>query len=93
MLEQLVDSPVITVNRAVAEAEVSGPQTGLDLLKKVEGLDDWHFYWSARADFLRRLGRGQDARTAYQRALDCDMNETDRAFLTMRLGQLGSSPN
>ena len=93
MLEQLVDSPVITVNRAVAEAEVSGPQTGLDLLKKIEGLDDWHFYWSARADFLRRLGRGQDARTAYQRALDCDMNETDRAFLTMRLGQLGSSPN
>ncbi|MDH5423178.1 MAG: RNA polymerase sigma factor, partial [Acidimicrobiia bacterium] len=78
MLEQLVDSPVITVNRAVAEAEVSGPQAGLELLDTVEGLDDWHFYWSARADFLRRLYRGEEARIAYKRALDCDMNETDR---------------
>jgi len=89
MLEQLVDSPVITVNRAVAEAEVSGPQAGLELLDTVEGLDDWHFYWSARADFLRRLYRGEEARIAYKRALDCDMNETDRAFLTKRLAEVG----
>ncbi|MDH3193341.1 MAG: RNA polymerase sigma factor [Acidimicrobiia bacterium] len=89
MLEQLVDSPVITVNRAVAEAEVSGPQAGLELLDTVESLDDWHFYWSARADFLRRLYRGEEARIAYKRALDCDMNETDRAFLTKRLAEVG----
>ncbi len=88
MLEQLVDTPVITVNRAVAEAEVSGPQAGLDLLETVEGLDDWHLYWSARADFLRRLGRVEEARTAYERALNCDMNESDRSFLMMRVEQI-----
>ncbi|MDH5421993.1 MAG: RNA polymerase subunit sigma-24, partial [Acidimicrobiia bacterium] len=59
------------------------------LLDTVESLDDWHFYWSARADFLRRLYRGEEARIAYKRALDCDMNETDRAFLTKRLAEVG----
>lgn len=92
MLEHLVDTPVVTVNRAVAEAEVSGPQVGLDLLETVDSLEDWHFYWSARADFLRRLDRIADARAAYVRALACDMNETDRAFLTMRLDRIEPGP-
>ncbi len=88
LLEQLVDTPVITVNRAVAEAEVSGPQAGLDLLDAVDGIKAWHFFWSARADFLRRLDRTTEAKAAYRRALECDMNETDRRFLTMRLDGL-----
>jgi len=88
MLERLVNSEVVTVNRAVAEAELSGPDIGLEILATIEGLDNWHLYWSTKADFLRRLVRSDEARDAYRRALDCDMNESDRVFLTTRLSEL-----
>ena len=76
------------VNRAVAEAEASGPEAGLALLVGIEGVDDWHLLWSTRADLLRRTGNPRAAVEAYERALDCPMNDSDRRFLEGRLAEL-----
>ena len=88
MLERLTNTPVVMVNRAVAEAEVSGPEAGLQVLDAVGGVENWHLFWATRADFLRRLRRDAEASDAYRRALECDMNDSDRAFLQQRLGDL-----
>ena len=88
LLESVKPTPVVRVNRAVAEAQVAGPQRGLDLLEGVAGLERWHLYWSTKADLLRRLERRSDAADAYRRALECPMNESDHAFLEMRLRQV-----
>lgn len=85
MLERLNPNPIVTVNRAVAEAELDGPEVGLALLANIVTLDDWHLFWATKADFLRRLNRRADAVEAYERALACEMNAEDRAFLTDRL--------
>jgi RNA polymerase sigma-70 factor (ECF subfamily) len=90
-LEHHLPTGVVRVNRAVAEAELSGPQTGLDLLATVEGAERWYLWWSAKADFLRRLNRFVEAGDAYRRALACEMNDTDRRFLENRLETLNDS--
>jgi RNA polymerase sigma-70 factor (ECF subfamily) len=92
-LEHHFPTGVVRVNRAVAEAELSGAQRGLELLVTVEGAERWHLWWSAKADFLRRLDRLEEAGDAYRRALACDMNDTDRRFLEGRLETLGDSPS
>jgi RNA polymerase sigma-70 factor (ECF subfamily) len=83
LLEEHLPTPVVRVNRAVAVAEVSGPAAALTLLDTVaaDDVERWHLYWSTRANFLRRLGRELDARDAFDRALSCPMNDTDRRFL------------
>jgi RNA polymerase sigma-70 factor (ECF subfamily) len=88
LLERLQPTPVVRVNRAVAEAELLGPEAGLDLLEDVDGVAEWHLYWSARAELLRRAGNAAGARTSYERALRCAMNESDRLFLEQRLAEL-----
>ncbi len=88
LLEEQVPTPVVRVNRAVAEAELDGPAAGLALIEGLEGVAGWHLYWSTRADFLRRLGRTEEAVVAYQRALQCQPNETDRRFLRGRIEEL-----
>jgi len=90
-LEHYLPTAVVRVNRAAAEAELSGPQRGLDLLATVEGAHRWHLWWSARADFLRRLNRTDEAGEAYRQALTCDMNDNDRRFLEGRLRDLATS--
>lgn len=85
VLEAHQPTPVVRVNRAVAEAEAFGPAAGLVVLDEVDGVDDWHLFWSTRADLLRRAGNTRAAVEAYRRALDCDMNDTDRSFLERRL--------
>ncbi len=90
LLERVKPTPVVRVNRAVAEAEVIGPERGLELLEGVSGLDSWHLFWSTRADLLRRLDRTESAARAYQRALECQMNDSDRAFLERRLAETTS---
>jgi RNA polymerase sigma-70 factor, ECF subfamily len=87
LLEQHWPTPVVRVNRAVAEAEVHGAQAGLDLLAtlQVGSVERWHLYWSTRADFLHRLGDNVAAAAAYRRALGCPCNDTDRRFLESRL--------
>ena len=88
LLEAVKPTPVVRVNRAVAEAQVAGPERGLELLEGVSGLQTWHLFWSTKADFLRRLNRREAAAEAYRRALECQMNESDRAFLTGRLASV-----
>lgn len=88
-LERLAPGPVITVNRAVAESKVFGPQAGLALLDRVTGVEGWHLYWSTRADLLGQLGRAHEAAGAYRLALACPMNDSDRRFLEKRLALVG----
>jgi RNA polymerase sigma-70 factor (ECF subfamily) len=72
------------MNRAIALAEVDGPQVGLDVLDRLD-LDGYHLFHASRADLLRRLGRPADAATAYRAALVLTTNPAERAFLNARL--------
>jgi RNA polymerase sigma-70 factor, ECF subfamily len=87
-LERLTGSPVVTLNRAVAVAELEGPQAALALLDVLE-LDGYRYYHSTRADMLRRLGRDAEARVAYERALELTESGPEQRFLAGRLGDLG----
>ena len=88
-LAEMTPSPVVELNRAVAIAMADGPERGLTLLDPLEEqLADYQHFHSARADLLRRLGRGAEAARAYRRALDLATNPTERAFLQDRLAAL-----
>ena len=93
MLEVRWPTPVVRVNRAVAVAEVAGPAAGLALLADLVGTpsERWHLYWSARADFQRRLGQTEAAADSYRQALECPSNDSDRRFLQRRLAELVDS--
>ncbi len=79
----LAPSPVVALNRAVAVAEVAGPEAALAL---VDGLDlgGYHLFHAVRADLLRRLGRDGEAALAYEAAIARTENATERAFLKRR---------
>lgn len=84
-------SPVVELNRAVAVAMRDGPAAGLALTDAVLArgdLDEYHLAHAARADLLRRLGRRDEARAAYERALALARQEPERRFLSKRLSQL-----
>ncbi len=81
-LAELVPSPVVELNRAVAVAMADGPEAGLELLDAISGLDDYYLYHSARADLLRRLGRS--AASDYERALALAPSDVEREFLRRR---------
>ncbi len=83
-LEHITSSPVVTMNRAIAVAELEGPQVALALLDCLE-LDDYRYYHSTRADMLRRLGRDDEARAAYARALELTQPGPEQRFLESRL--------
>jgi RNA polymerase sigma-70 factor, ECF subfamily len=87
-LARIDHSPIVALNRAVALAELDGPEVALAVL---DGLDlaGYHPYHAARADLLRRLGRSADARGAYQKAIDLAGNSAEVAYLTRRRDQLG----
>jgi RNA polymerase sigma-70 factor (ECF subfamily) len=87
-LERVAPSPVVRVNRAVAEAKVFGPETGLGLLEQADGVERWHLYWATVAALHRQAGRIDQAARAYRSALDCEMNDTDRRFLEGQLQSL-----
>jgi RNA polymerase sigma-70 factor (ECF subfamily) len=76
---------MIELDRAVAVAMAEGPGRGLALIDAIAGLDGYHLLHSARADLLRRLGRADDARGAYERALALAVNPVERDFLALRL--------
>lgn len=91
LLLQLEPSPVIELNRAVALAMRDGPQAGLaivDALLARGDLGDYRLAHAARADLCRRLGRSEDARAAYQRALQLTRTAPERRFLERRLAEL-----
>jgi RNA polymerase sigma-70 factor (ECF subfamily) len=83
-LADLDPSPVVALNRAVAVSMAESPERGLAELDRVEGLDRYHLFWSARADLLRRAGRAGEAAAAYGRALELVGNPVERSFLERR---------
>jgi RNA polymerase sigma-70 factor, ECF subfamily len=84
----IAPSPVVALNRAVAVAEVEGPEAALAL---VDGLDlqGYHVFHAVRADLLRRLGRDGDAAREYEAAIDRSENAVERDFLRGRLSTRG----
>jgi predicted RNA polymerase sigma factor len=86
-LEQLTRSPVVALNRAVAIAEAGSPDRALELLDALE-LGDYRYLHSTRAELLRRLGRRQEARAAFEHALRLAATEPERRFLAGRLAAL-----
>jgi len=91
LLVEMWPSPVVALNRAVAVGLAQGPAAGLvalDALGDEPLLATYSYFASARADFLRQLGRSGDARLAYEEALLLSGNAVERAFLLDRLGQL-----
>jgi RNA polymerase sigma-70 factor (ECF subfamily) len=86
-LMALAPSPVVALNRAVAVAEVEGPDAALAL---VDGLDlgGFHLFHAIRAELLRRLGRAAEAALAYDEAIARTGNEAERAFLERRRAAL-----
>ena len=82
-------SPIIALNRAIAVAELDGPEVALATVERLEkGLNGYHAFHATRADLLRRLGRTQDARAAYDKAIDLAGNTAETANLSRRRDQL-----
>jgi RNA polymerase sigma-70 factor (ECF subfamily) len=87
-LARMTRSPVVELNRAVALAETSGPEAALAAIDGLE-LDPYPYLHAARADFLRRLARRDEARAAYERALELTHSDPERRLLERRLAELG----
>jgi RNA polymerase sigma-70 factor, ECF subfamily len=87
-LAELSPSPVVELNRAVAVAMADGPEAGLRIADSLTGLERYHLWYSTRGELLRRIGRDDEAATAFRRALELAPSETERDFLRGRL--LGS---
>ena len=87
-LSRLTGSPVVELNRAVAVAETDGPEAALAIVEGLE-LDDYRYLHSTRGELLRRLGREDDARAAYRRALELVHDDAERRLLERRLTELG----
>jgi RNA polymerase sigma-70 factor (ECF subfamily) len=85
----MMPSPVVALNHAVAVAETGRVAEGLAMIEAIGGLERYQWMWSARADMLRRLGRGDEARGAYERALALARNPAERGFLERRVAELG----
>jgi len=89
-LVRLDPSPIIALNRAIAVAELDGPGVALAAVDRLEDrLAGYHAYHATRADLLRRLGRSQQSRAAYEKAIELAGNTAETAYLTRRRDQLG----
>ncbi|MET9021569.1 DUF6596 domain-containing protein [Actinopolymorpha sp. NPDC004070] len=89
-LVRLDRSPVVALNRAIAVAELDGPEVALAAVDRLEDrLAGYHAYHATRADLLRRLGRSEDSRAAYDKAIGLAGNSAEIAYLTRRRDQLG----
>jgi RNA polymerase sigma-70 factor (ECF subfamily) len=86
-LARATGSPVVELNRAVAVAQTGASEAALRIVDGL-ALDDYRYLHSTRAELLRRLGRVDDARAAYRRALDLTRAEPERRFLARRLAEL-----
>jgi RNA polymerase sigma-70 factor (ECF subfamily) len=86
-LAQLTGSPVVELNRAIAVAEADGPEAGLAIVDDLD-LADYRYLHSTRGELLRRLGRDDEARDAYRRALELAEDDAERRLLERRLNEL-----
>jgi RNA polymerase sigma-70 factor, ECF subfamily len=90
-LEVITASPVVAINRAVALAEMGGPDAGLQVLDALAGdarLADYQPYWAARACLLARAGAAGQAVRAYERAIGLERDPAVRQFLQRRREEL-----
>jgi RNA polymerase sigma-70 factor, ECF subfamily len=93
VLVQLMPSPVVELNRAVAIAMAFGPAAGLEIvdsLRSEKSLKDYHLLPSVRGDFLAKLGRHDEARTEFERAASLTRNARERSLLLDRARATGS---
>jgi RNA polymerase sigma-70 factor (ECF subfamily) len=89
-LNEIIPSPVVALNRAVAVAMADGPAAGLRLIEEIEDsgqLAEYYLLPATRADLLRRLGHRAQAAAAYRRALELAPNDAERLFLMKRLAE------
>lgn len=94
LLQQLLPSPVVALNRAVALGMADGPQSAIPLIDELADsgeLDSYHLLHAARADMLRRLGSNREAAESYELALGLVSNDSERRFLERRLREVTSS--
>ncbi|HKE61875.1 MAG TPA: RNA polymerase sigma factor [Nitrospira sp.] len=96
VLTRAEPSPVVELNRAVAVGMRDGPLAGLILIENIlkrGDLDNYHLAHSARAELCRRVGKIEDARVSYKRALTLAQQEPERRFLERRLAELSEPMN
>ena len=95
LLSEVMPSPIVSLNRAVAVAMAQGPRPALELMDELAAtgeLDDYHLLHAARADMLRRLGDNEAAAESYEAALRLATNDSERRFLERRLREMKSLP-
>ena len=89
-LVRLDHSPIVALNRAIAVAERDGPEVALAIIDPLgDALAGYHAYHATRAALLRGLGRNQESRMAYDKAIELAGNTAETAYLTRRRDQLG----
>ena len=86
-LARLDPSPIVALNRAVAVAQLDGPEVALALVDRLP-LTGYHAWHATRAELLRRLGRSEEAKEAYDAAIDATQNSAERAYLSRKRGEL-----
>jgi RNA polymerase sigma-70 factor, ECF subfamily len=94
-LTEVVNSPVVRLNRAVAVAMAEGPATGLELVEALEAFGElagYHLLSATRADLLRRLRRPEEAAAAYREALELVGTDAERLYLSRRLAEVTNPP-
>jgi RNA polymerase sigma-70 factor (ECF subfamily) len=89
-LARLTGSPVVELNRAAAIAEAGDVEAALALVQRLE-LDEYHYLHATQGELLRRLDRPQEARAAYDRALELVRSDAERRLLERRLAELPDS--
>ncbi len=89
-LYAVAPTPIVALNRAIAIAELDGPEVALNIIDPLP-LDDYHAWHASRADLLRRLGRRSQARAAYDAAIAATENPAEQAYLSRRRDQLSAS--
>jgi RNA polymerase sigma-70 factor (ECF subfamily) len=91
-LERVDPSPITTLNKAIAVSEFDSPDVGLAIVERLrDALEGYHAYHVTRAELLRRVGRADDARAAYDRAIDLAGNTAEVTHLIRRRDQLAAS--
>ena len=89
-LVRLDPSPIVALNRAIAVAELDGPDAALPVIDRLgDALNGYHAFHATRAELLRRVGRPSESRAAYDRAIALAGNSAERAHLAHRRDELG----
>jgi RNA polymerase sigma-70 factor (ECF subfamily) len=95
LLSEVMPSPIVSLNRAVAVAMARGPRPALELIDELAAsgeLEDYHLLHAARADMLRRLGDNEAAAESYEASLKLATNDNERRFLERRLREMKIGP-